>query len=350
MRILVCHPQPPFMSGGAETHANGLIRALREAGHEAEIATIPFQWAPPSELVHQMGLWRSLDLHEANGMSIDLVVAMKFPAYLVNHPRKIIWLIHQQRTAYELWGHPGFGDLSKAPDGSAIRDLVVASDRLAFGEAERIFTNSENVKGRLERSLGVRGEVLYHRSDLTERLLGRDPGDGAGDYLLFPSRFDPLKRQALAVDAMRHVRSDVRLLLVGSGTELETIRTRISDARLADRVEIRVGVSDDELIELYRDALGVYFGPYEEDYGYVTIEAMAAGRPVIVTTDSGGPLEFARNEETGVVVEPDPEQIAAAFDELFHDRARGERLGAAGRTFVAEKMPDWPGVVRRLLG
>jgi hypothetical protein len=49
-------------------------------------------------------------------------------------------------------------------------------------------------------------------------------------------------------------------------------------------------------------------------------------------------------------VEPEPEQIAAAFDELFHDRARGERLGAAGRTFVAEKMPDWPGVVRRLLG
>ena len=82
----------------------------------------------------------------------------------------------------------------------------------------------------------------------------------------------------------------------------------------------------------------------------MTIEAMAAGRPVIVTTDSGGPLEFARNEETGVIVEPDPEQIAAAFDELFHDRARGERLGAAGRTFVAEKMPDWPGVVRRLLG
>jgi glycosyltransferase involved in cell wall biosynthesis len=149
---------------------------------------------------------------------------------------------------------------------------------------------------------------------------------------------------------MQHVRSDVRLLLVGSGTELEKIRTRVADARLADRVEIRVGVSDDELIELYRDALGVYFGPYEEDYGYVTIEAMAAGRPVIVTTDSGGPLEFARNEETGVIVEPEPEQIAAAFDELFHDRARGERLGAAGRTFVAEKMPDWPGVVRRLLG
>ena len=143
MRILVCHPQPPFMSGGAETHANGLVRALRAEGHEAEMATIPFRWAPPRELVHQMAMWRSLDIAEANGIDVDAVVAMKFPAYLVRHPRKIVWLIHQQRTAYELWDHPEFGDLSMAADGPAIRDLVIASDRLALGEAERIFTNSE---------------------------------------------------------------------------------------------------------------------------------------------------------------------------------------------------------------
>jgi len=350
MRILVCHPQPPFMSGGAETHANGLVRALREQGHEAEMATIPFRWAPPDELVHQMAMWRSLDIAEANGIDVDVVVAMKFPAYLVRHPRKIVWLIHQQRTAYELWDHPEFGDLSKAADGPAIRDLVINADRLALGEAERIFTNSETVKGRLERSLGIPGEVLYHRSDLTDRLLLEPPGEGAGGHILFPSRFDPLKRQGLAVDAMRHVRSDVRLILVGTGVELPSIRARIEAAGLGDRVEIRVGIPDDELIQLYRDALGVYFGPYDEDYGYVTIEGMAAARPVVVTTDAGGPLEFARDDETGIVVEPEPEAIATAIDGLAGDRERADRLGSAGRTFVEEKMPDWPSIVRRLLG
>jgi len=350
VRILVCHPQPPFLSGGAETHANGLVRALRAEGHEAEIASIPFRWAPPSELVHQMAMWRSLDIALANGVDIDLVVAMKFPAYLVRHPRKIIWLIHQQRTAYELWDHPEFGDISKAADGAAIRDLVVSSDRLAFGEAERIFTNSETVKGRLERSLGIPGEVLYHRSDLTEQLLQEPPGSGTGGHILFPSRFDPLKRQALAVDAMRHVRSDVRLILVGSGVELPSIRKRIDEAGLGERIEIRVGIPDDELIALYRDALAVYFGPFDEDYGYVTIEGMAAGRPVIVTTDAGGPLEFARDDETGVVVSPEPAAIAEAFDAIAADRDRAERLGAAGRIFVQGKMPDWPSIVRRLLG
>jgi glycosyltransferase involved in cell wall biosynthesis len=350
MRILVCHPQPPFMSGGAETHANGLVRALRAEGHEAEMATIPFRWAPPEELVHQMAMWRSLDIAQANGIDVDLVVAMKFPAYLVRHPRKIVWLIHQQRTAYELWDHPKFGDLSRAPDGSAIRDLVIASDRLALGEAERIFTNSETVKGRLERSLGIPGEVLYHRSDLTDRLLQHPAGTGGGGHILFPSRFDPLKRHGLAVDAMQHVRSGVRLILVGTGVELPTIRARIDAASLGDRVEIRVGIPDDELIGLYRDALAVYFGPFDEDYGYVTIEGMAAGRPVVVTTDSGGPLEFARDDETGLVVEPEPEAIASAFDALAADRDRADRLGSAGRVFVEEKMPDWPSIVRRLLG
>jgi glycosyltransferase involved in cell wall biosynthesis len=350
MRILICHPQPPFMSGGAETHANGLMRALLAAGHDAEIATMPFRWAPPSELVHQMGMWRSLDLVEPNGVPIDLVIAMKFPAYLVRHPRKIVWLIHQQRTAYELWDHPQFADISHAPDGQAIRELIVASDRLALGEAERIFTNSETVRGRLERSLGLRGEVLYHRSALTDRLLEREPGPGEGRYVLFPSRFDPLKRQGLAVDAMRYVRSDVRLVLVGTGTELPDVRRQIDDERLADRIEIREGVKDDELVELYRNAFAVYFGPYEEDYGYVTIEGMAAGRPVVVTADAGGPLEFAKDDETGVVADPEPEAIGAALDALVADRDRAERLGAAGRTFVAEKMPDWPGIVRRLLG
>jgi glycosyltransferase involved in cell wall biosynthesis len=350
MRILVCHPQPPFMSGGAESHANGLVRAFRAEGHEAEMATIPFRWAPPNELVHQMAMWRSLDVAEANGIEVDLVVAMKFPAYLVRHPRKIVWLIHQQRTAYELWDHPDFGDLSKAADGPAIRDLVISSDRLALGEAERIFTNSETVKGRLERSLGIPGEVLYHRSALTDRLLQRPPGGGAGGHVLFPSRFDPLKRQSLAVDAMRHVRPGVRLILVGAGVELPAIEARIRDAGVGDRVEIRVGIADDELIELYRDALAVYFGPFDEDYGYVTIEGMAAGRPVVVTTDAGGPLEFARPDETGIVVEPEPEAIAAAFDALAEDRDRADRLGSAGRIFVEEKMPDWPSIVRRLLG
>lgn len=348
MRIAVCHPQPPFMSGGAESHVRGLVAALRADGHDAEAVTIPFKWYPPTELVHQMGLWRSVDLTESNGEPIDMVIALKFPAYLVQHPNKVVWLIHQHRMAYELWDNPTFNDIARYPDGPAVRELIVAADRLGLGEARRIFTNSENVSGRLERSIGLKGEVLYHRSPLSDRLAGAEPGL-PGDYVLFPSRFDRLKRQSLAVEAMRSVSSDVRLILVGSGPQGDELRTRIADAGLRGRVEIREGVDDDRLIELYLGALAVYFGPFDEDYGYITIEGMAAARPMIVTTDAGGPLEFVRPGDNGLVVEPEPAAIAGAFDELARDPDRARSLGAAGRTFVTEKIPDWDGVVHRLL-
>ena len=348
MRIAVCHPQPPFMSGGAESHAGALVAALRDAGHQAELVTMPFKWYPPEELVHQMGMWRSVDLTESNGEPIDLVIALKFPAYLVRHPHKIVWLIHQHRTAYELWSHPRFGDISRYPDGAAVRELIVSADRLALREARRIFTNSENVNGRLERSIGLRGEVLYHRSALADRLLGGEARP-PGDYILYPSRFDRLKRQSLAVEAMASVSSDVRLILVGSGAERDHLAKQIAEAGLGGRVEIRESIPDEELIDLYLGALAVYFGPFDEDYGYIAIEGMAAARAVIVTNDAGGPLEFVRPDETGIVVEPEPAAIAASFDRLAADPALARSLGSAGRDAAAQ-IPDWSGVVRRLLG
>ena len=73
--------------------------------------TIAGKWYPGAEIVHQMAVWRSFDMSESNGMMIDAVIALKFPAYLAPHDRKIVWLIHQHRSAYELWDHPEFGDL-----------------------------------------------------------------------------------------------------------------------------------------------------------------------------------------------------------------------------------------------
>ena len=133
MRIAVAHPQTPFVRGGAETHTEALVKALKEAGHEAEMVTVAGKWYPATELLHQMAVWRSLDLSESNGLEIDMVIALKFPAYLVKHERKVAWLIHQHRSAYELWDHPEFADLSKQTDGPGVCDMVVQSDRIALG-------------------------------------------------------------------------------------------------------------------------------------------------------------------------------------------------------------------------
>jgi glycosyltransferase involved in cell wall biosynthesis len=295
-----------------------------------------------------MALWRSLDLSEAGGVPIDMVICLRFPGYLVRHERKVVWLIHQHRTAYELWDHPDFADLSIHEEGPAVREMVHHADRLALGEAKRIFTNSGNVRERLRSSLGIESDPLYHRSLLCETLMHTEPGP-YGDYILFPSRLEPIKRQRLAVDAMRHVRSPIRLVLVGSGPDAEALRRQVEDAGLGDRVQLAGRVPDEGLIELYRGALAAYYGPFDEDFGYVTLEAMAACRPVVATADSGGPLEFVDDGVNGLVVAAKPRAVAAGFDRLYAERGRLAGMGAAGRATVGERVPEWPGVISRLL-
>jgi glycosyltransferase involved in cell wall biosynthesis len=349
VRIAVCHPHAAFTRGGAEMHTDSLVRALRQAGHDAEIVSIPYKWYPPAELVHQMAMWRSIDLTESNGIPIDMVIALRFPAYLVRHERKVVWLIHQHRTAYELWDHPRFADMSRHEEGPPVRDLIHRADRIALGEAKRIFTNSDNVRDRLWRTLRIPAEPLYHRSSLCEALLGEEPGR-PGDYVLFPSRLDPIKRQSLAVEAMRHVRTETRLVLVGTGPSEPEVRSQVERLAVGNRVEMAGSVSDERLRELYRGALAVYYGPYDEDFGYVTLEAMAARRPLVITSDSGGPLELVRDGETGLVVEPKPRAVAGAFDALARDPGRAAALGAAGGEALDRRVPPWPDVVARLLG
>ena len=347
MRIAVLHAQSAFVRGGAETHTEALVDALRRAGHEAEIVTIAGKWYPAWELAHQMAVWRSFDITESNGLKVDLAIALKFPAYLARHERKVVWLIHQHRSAYELWDHPEFADLSLQEDGPIVRDMVREADRVALGEAKRIFTNSRNVQGRLWDSLRLPSEPLYHPSPVAEALFAREPGP-YGDYVFLPGRMEALKRQSLVLEAMRHVRGDVRLVLVGRGPDEPALRERAARLGLGDRVSFEIDVPDERLFELYLGSLAVSYGPFDEDYGYVTIEAFAARRPVVTNTDAGGPLEFVTDGETGLVVAPEPEQIAEAFDRLGADRTLAARLGNAGHALARERVPGWPEIVARL--
>jgi glycosyltransferase involved in cell wall biosynthesis len=349
MRIAVCHPQVPFSTGGAETHVQALAGALREAGHEAEVVTLPYKWYPPEELVHQMAMWRSLDLSEITGQPIDAVVALKFPSYLVPHRRKVVWLMQQYQPAYDLWEHPEFGELARHEQGEDIRRTIWRADALALGEADRLFTTSNNVRSRLQRSLGLEADVLYHRSSLSESLLDAEAG-GYADYVLLPSRLERRKRQGLLIDALAKARTDVRVILVGTGPDEDELRRQARKAGVERRVELLTDVSNDRLVQLYRAALGVAYVPFDEDYGYVTLEGFAARRPVITATDSGGPLEFVRDGETGLVAEPDPGSVAAALDQLSSERGLAERLGDAGREELLAVVPSWPEVVDRLLG
>ncbi len=347
MRILIATAQVPFIRGGAEIHAEGLRDALRAAGHEAEIISIPFKWYPPGKILEQMLACRLLDVTEAAGTPVDMLIGLKFPAYLISHPNKVLWILHQHRTAYELWDHP-LSDMIYYPNGAQVRDAIQQADRHLIPQAKAIFANSRNVAERLKRFCGIDAAPLYHPPPHAESFYS----SVAEDYLFFPSRLCIPKRQSLVLEALRETRSPVHIRFAGTpdrpsyADELKSIARKL---KLGNRVQWLDNLSDEQIRHHYAHSLGVIYPPIDEDYGYVTLEAMLASKPVITCTDSGGPLEFVVNEKTGLIAEPNPKALAAALDTLWENRDQALIWGQAGRGNYDRLNLSWDNVVKKLL-
>ncbi|HBL28514.1 MAG TPA: glycosyl transferase family 1 [Acidobacteria bacterium] len=343
-RIVVCSTKVPFSYGGAEMLAESLRDALAARGHTVDLVELPFAWADRVQLLKSGLAWRLLDLTTAGGQRIDRVIATRFPSYLIRHPNKIVWLVHQMRQVYDLLGTP-HSDFSEAPRDRRVVEMVRAMDRRALTEAREVFTISQNVAGRLKRFNDIAAEALYP----PPRLEGRYRPGAFGDYVFTVGRLDPLKRCDLLVRAMKHVETPVRCRIGGTGPEREKLEALIERLGVRDRVDLLGWVDDQDVPALYANALGVFYAPYDEDYGYVTVEAFKAGKPVLTAADSGGVLEFVEDGRNGFVVPPDaPRELAARIDALWRDRSRAQHMGEEGREDVARI--GWDQVVARLTG
>ncbi len=340
MRVAVCRPQVPFARGGAEIFTDRLVDELRERGHEADLVTVPFKWYPGARVLTQAFLWRMLDLDEADGRPIDLVIGTKFPSYLVRHRNKRVWLVHQFRQAYELDGTElaQFGD---STEDRALRRKVQALDRIALGEASRLFATSRNVADRLATSTGLAAEVLPHPpQELDYRC------EGYGDFVLSVNRLDRAKRIDLLLGAAVSDPS-LEAVIVGDGPDRDRLEALARQRGLDGRVRFAGRVSEAELADLYGRCLGVFYAPLDEDFGMVPFEAFLSEKPVLTTTDSGGPLEVVAHGRTGVVVSPDADALARAISWLREHRDEAGQLGRAGKAIAAEV--TWDRAIERLL-
>lgn len=346
MRIAISTVQVPFIRGGAEILVEMLRDELKKRGHQVDVVTIPFKWYPGESLVNCMMMGRMMDLTEVNGQKVDRVIAMKFPAYYVKHEKKVLWLMHQHRQAYDLWNTP-YGDLQNFPDGKKIREFIMESDKKYLGESEAVFTIAQNTSNRLMNFCGISSTPLYHPPLNCEKLHCEE----YGDYIFYPSRIDKIKRQRLLVEAAKYIKTDAKIVLAGSGSdlELEYINDLIKKHNLQEKVKLAGFISEEEKINYYANCLGVYFGAYDEDYGYITLEAFFSDKPVIVHTDAGGPLEFVEHEKNGYVLEVDAQKVAEKIDELYTNRKKAEQLGREGRRSLDEKHMDWDYVIEQLL-
>lgn len=339
MNILILHTQVPFVRGGAEVLVDGLQQALRDRGHVVDIVSLPLNWNPPQGLLTSALAWRMLDLRTFNGRDVDLVICTKYPTWAVDHPNKALWLIHQHRQAYDLFGTP-LSEFGTDPASRDLRVRVVEIDRIGIRSCKTRYAISRNVADRLKRYCGIEAEPLYPpvpRSGLNAERF--DP------FILSVARLDAAKRVDLAIRAMVSASHDMNLVIVGDGPDIEHLQSLARRLGVDNRVQFAGRVSDERLLDLYNTCRGVYYAPIDEDYGYTAVEALTAGKPVITATDSGGVLEFVEDRVTGLVTIPNPEQIAKSINALS-DEAVARQLGCEGPNRVAGM--TWDHVVEAL--
>jgi glycosyltransferase involved in cell wall biosynthesis len=343
MKVLVLSTMVPFVHGGAEELCDHLVGNLRLAGVDAEAFRIPFTWDPADRLIDEMVIARTLRLD-----NVDKVIALKFPAYMVPWHDKVLWLLHQYRQAYDL-RDAGQSNIADDARGHQIVAAIRTGDALAFGEAKRIFTNAPITARRLRHYNAVDSTVL--RPPLNDpELFG---GGRAEGYVLATGRINADKRQHLLVKALRHA-PGVRLVVAGppdTPEDGERLRRLAVTAGAEDRLTLDLRfLPRGDLARLVNGASAVAYLPFDEDsFGYCTMEAFQAGKPVLTTIDSGGVLDIVRDGETGLVATPDPEALGAALATLADQPERAGRLGRAGHEALDVHQLTWPATIGKLL-
>lgn len=346
MRVIIASTSIPHIDGGGRMIVRWTAEAMREVGHEVEEFYLPFPPGARPALSAMVGL-RAMPFAGSG----DRLIAIRWPAHIIRHENKATWFIHHYRQLFDLWDSPYRGVPANA-EGIAYRETMRRIDNQGLGESKDVFTNSLIVRDRVREYNGLDPEPLFPP-------LGGDTSrfrtDSYGDFIFYPSRITPIKRQLLAIKAMRFTSTPVRLIIAGkpeSPHYEDELRDYVREHSLEDRVELRLGwLHEDEKIDLLARCLALAYLPLDEDsYGYPSLEASHSAKPIVTLRDAGGALEFVRDGREGLVAEPNPRDLAGAFDRLFEDKSAAERMGAQSFARRDELKIAWPHVIARLLG
>jgi glycosyltransferase involved in cell wall biosynthesis len=343
-RVAVVTSAPPFVEGGHLVIARALVGALREAGHSADLVTTPSNRFGRQASAY-LATWLTDVGMGGDGLKVDQVISLRYPSYAVRHRAHVCWLNHTMREYYDLWDRFSSG---LSPQGRlkerVRRSLMHAADTYLFKHhVTKLCAQSATVRERLLRWNGVESEVVHPPPPPRAYRC-----DEYGDFILAASRLAPLKRFDLLLGALSvpEARS-VRCVIVGDGEDRAKLEALCRERDLTSRVFFAGHVTDDELVAYLARCRAVCFVPQAEDYGLVTIEAMASRKAVVTCHDSGAPVELVRDGVNGFVVAPAPPALGRALAQLMDDPALAERMGSAS----AERAKDltWPATVKRLV-
>ncbi|WP_394884858.1 glycosyltransferase family 4 protein [Clostridium butyricum] len=339
--ICICSAQVPFVRGGAEMLVESLCEQLKGRDYNVEIVKIPYKWYPKNEIINSIFSWRMIDLSESNGQKIDLVIPTKFPSYAVKHENKVTWLMHQFRQIYDQYGTE-FSDFIDNEDDNIIRNKIMEIDNKTLLESKQIFSIANNTTKRLKKYNNIDSEVLYH----PPKQVGKYYCNEFDDYILSVGRLESVKRVDLLIKSLKYCDRNIKAIIAGTGPYKDELEKLAYSLGVNDRVEFLGFVSDEELLKLYANAFSIFFAPFDEDYGYITLEAFLSNKPIITSKDAGGVLEFAEDNVNSFICNVSPEEMGQSIQKLWLNKQLCEEFGNNGYNKV--KDISWDIVIDKL--
>ncbi len=339
MKVGLIHPTPPSGgAGGAERLWQALASRLEERGHETELVGLAFPEASLAEVLDGYERFAGLDASR-----FDVVVTGKYPGWMVEHDRHVVYMLHPLRGLYETYPRAR-GELGDTEQGRQILQAlhqgddvaaVIASarDQLAILGEDHPLTQ---FPGPLARwvvrhldGLALAPNRIARYAAISHVVAGREgyfpPGEpvmvvhpetdltpveaapATSSRFFTAGRHDGPKRFDLVIDAFRSIPDPAATLrIAGDGPLRAELEAGAGDD---ERISFLGRISEAQLATEYATATAVAFPPADEDFGYVGLEAMMAGTPVVTTSDAGGARELVEHGVNGLIVQPTAEAV-----------------------------------------
>ncbi len=378
LSIALIAPSPvPYTPGGAENLWHGLQQAIQEhTSHRVEMIKLPSAEKTFGQLLASYRAFSELDLTH-----FDVVVSGKYPAWMVDHPHHVCYVLHKLRGLYDTYGRTGLPTelpplpallqplhalLAAQPERSLLEPLFDLCEQglqryphlFAFpGPLTRAVIHKLDAiaqrPGAIKHYAAISGTVAsregYFPSGANVRVIhppvsGKQPKPGRGRYVFTASRIDEPKRLDLLVQAYQQVPGNVPFKIAGTGPQLKRLQQQTKND---PRIQWLGHINEAELQRCYSEALFVPFVPDDEDYGLITLEAMHAGKAVLTTRDAGGVTELVEDGVNGRICEPMPQALAEIMDSWLQRPQLCRQLGRVSKQRAQHI--NWPGAVQQLL-
>lgn len=374
MKIAILHAGF-YEFGGAERVIINLAKSLKKRGHLVEIFASGFSNKEARNLLKSLGIvYHSLPItlifdlrhnYKIAGWLIrnyfkgfDVINVHNHPAYIwlyyakryakYKFPKKIIWTCHEPpKDLYpdlllkSTLSSPLFVKKHNREFPKRKIDLWIKEDKKAISDLNIIYCNSvyiQKIISQIYEKLAIPCHFGIDLERWTMKLfaaLPKNPTIVALSRIELAKNFDNIiKAIALSIKKDKILEKTLKLIIGGTGTDLERLKRLVRDLKLENTVNFSGFINEKDIPSFFMQGSFIIFLPLDEPMGLIPIEAGYFGRATLGSNQGGIP-EIVKNGVTGLLANPlDIEEISEKIIKLCNERPLAEQLGQNAKKAV----------------